>query len=84
MNVYHRYAQHRLPSVRHGGGGVRTSDAAASERFQQKQAMDSRANASRRGFVWPSRWNTEHGKATTAANINEINKAFWAKQNAGN
>lgn len=82
MNLFKRYHYHKT-GIRHGGGGVRTSDAAAIERFQQREAMASRARASK-AFVWPSRWNTAPGKTTSAANINEINKAFWAKKNAGN
>lgn len=78
MNVFKRYHHHK--SIRHGGGGVRTSDAAGFERFQQREAMASRANASRRGFVWKAKWNTAPGKTTSPANINEINKAFWAKK----
>lgn len=84
MNVFKRYNYHKT-GIRHGGAtGVRTSDAAAIERFQQKQAIASRANVSRRGFVWKAKWNTEHGKATSSEEINKLNAIFWAKQNGRN
>lgn len=80
MNTYKRYAAHRTPSIRHGGGGVRTRDSDALARFQNRQEIHQKARASK-AFVWKSGWNQKMGPTTTAATINEINKKFWKEQN---